>query len=48
MESHRTKDILQLMKMLGHKQIQNTLLYEFHVKVAATIEEACKLADAGF
>jgi len=57
MEYHRTKDILHLMKILGHKQIQNTLLYtqlitfesdEYHVKVAKTLEEACKLAEAGF
>jgi hypothetical protein len=57
MEYHKTKDILYLMKMLGHKRIENTLLYtqlitfetdEFHVKVAKTLEEACKLAEVGF
>ena len=57
MEYHKTKDILYLMKMLGHKRIENTLLYtqlitfetdKFHVKVATTLEEACKLAEVGF
>jgi len=27
MEYHRTKDILHVMQLLGHKQIQNTLIY---------------------
>lgn len=45
------------MKMLGHRNIQNTLIYtqliefegdEFHAKTAKTVEEACKLAEAGF
>lgn len=27
MEYHKTKDILHVMKLLGHKQIQNTLVY---------------------
>ena len=57
MEYHRTKDILHIMKMLGHKRIENTLLYtqlitfetdEFHVKTAKTLEEACKLGEVGF
>jgi len=45
------------MNLLGHKSIQNTLIYtqlvnfendEFHVKVAKTVNEACKLVEAGF
>jgi len=55
---HRTKDILYVMKFLGHKNIKNTLVYthliefgaeeEYHVKVAKTVKEACELAKAGF
>jgi integrase len=57
MEYYKTKDILHVMKMLGHKNINNTLLYtqlvnfesnEYHVATAKTVEEACKLAEAGF
>jgi len=60
-EYHKTKDILHVMKLLGHRNIKNTLIYidlenvlfseqndEFHVKVAKTVEEACKLAEVGF
>jgi integrase len=55
---HRTKDILYVMKFLGHKNIKNTLIYtqlvefeaedQYHVKVARTLKEACELAKAGF
>jgi Site-specific recombinase XerD len=55
---HQTKDILYVMKFLGHKNIKNTLIYtqliefgaeeEYHVKVAKTLKEACELAKAGF
>ena len=57
MEYHKTKDILYVMKLLGHKNINNTLVYtqlvDFHeeeyvTKVAWTLEEACKLIEAGF
>jgi len=57
MEYHKTKDILHVMKMLGHKNIKNTLVYtqlinfneeEYISKVAWTLEEACKLVEAGF
>jgi len=43
MEYHRTKDILHVMQLLGHKNINNTLIYtqlitfendDFHVRVA--------------
>ena len=56
-EYAKTKDILRVMKMLGHKSIQNTLLYtqlvnfendEFHSATAKTVEEAQKLVEAGF
>jgi len=58
MEYHRTKDILYVMKVLGHKNIKNTLIYtqlvdfkeedEFISKVATTVEEACRLVESGF
>lgn len=57
MEYHRTKDILHVMKLLGHKSINSTLLYtqlisfegdEFNVKVAKTKKEITELLEAGF
>lgn len=57
MEYHKTKDILHVMKMLGHKNINNTLRYtqlikvdddEFVSKVAKTVEEACSLIELGY
>jgi integrase len=56
-EYHRTKDILHVMQMLGHKNIQNTLVYthlvsfesdEFVCKVARTVDEAKALVESGF
>ena len=56
-EYAKTKDILHVMKILGHKNIQNTLLYtqlitfkndEFHSATAKTVEDAQKLVEAGF
>jgi hypothetical protein len=46
-----------MMKMLGHKNIQNTLLYtqlidfetdDYHSATAKTVQEAQKLVEAGF
>ncbi|MDH5690602.1 MAG: tyrosine-type recombinase/integrase [Candidatus Bathyarchaeota archaeon] len=57
MEYHKTKDILRVMKMLGHRNIQTTLIYtqlvsfegdDFHSATAETVEEAKKLVEAGF
>jgi len=58
MEYHKTKNILHVMKLLGHKSIQNTLIYtqlinfdeddNFHSATAKTIQEAQKLVEAGF
>ncbi len=57
MEYAKTKDILHVMKMLGHRNIQNTLLYtplisfesdEFFSATAKTVQEAQKLVEAGF
>jgi hypothetical protein len=56
-EYHKTKDILHVMRVLGHKNITNTLRYtqliqttddDFITKVAKTVEEACKLIEAGY
>ena len=57
MEYHRTKDILYVMQLLGHKSIKNTLVYthlvdfegdEFVCKVARTVDEARTLIESGF
>ena len=56
MEYHRTKDILYVMKLLGHKNIANTLIYtqlvefegdEYCSAVASNVEEAKKLSKLG-
>jgi integrase len=59
-EYHRTKDILHVMNVLGHKNIKNTLVYthlaeelfkgeqEYVSRVARTQKDACGLIDAGF
>jgi integrase len=56
-EYAKTKNILHVMQILGHKNIQNTLLYtqlltfkndEFHSATAKTVEDAQKLVEAGF
>ena len=57
MEYHRTKDILYVKELLGHKDIKNTLVYTHLVsfesddwvcKVASSLEEAVELIEAGF
>jgi len=57
MEYAKTKDIVHVMRILGHKNIQNTLVYthlvdfkdeEYTCKTAWTIEEAQRLIEAGF
>jgi integrase len=57
MEYHRTKDILHVMQVLGHKNIRNTLVYthlvdfendEYVCKVAKTVQEASALVESGF
>ena len=59
-EYHRTKDIIHVMKILGHKNIKNTMVYiqleqalfkgetEYVCRVARTVKEAKKLIEAGF
>lgn len=57
MEYAKTKDILHVMRILGHKNIKNTLVYthlvnfeadEYVSKAAWTLEEALKLVESGF
>jgi hypothetical protein len=57
MEYAKTKDILYVMQVLGHKNIKNTLRYtqlvnfkedEFICKTARTVQEAAQLIEAGF
>jgi integrase len=57
MEYHRTRDILHVMQLLGHKSIRNTLVYthlvdfggdEFVCKVAKNVDEAKSLVESGF
>ena len=57
MEYHKTKDILHVMRLLGHKNIKNTLIYtqlvtfeddEYLCKIADTVKEAKELIEAGY
>jgi integrase len=57
MTYHYTKDILLVQKLLGHKNIKNTMKYtqlvhfkddEFDVATATTVEEAKQLLAVGF
>jgi hypothetical protein len=57
MEYQKTKDILHVMRMLGHRNIQNTLVYthlinnesdQFICKAAKRVEEATDLVENGF
>ena len=58
MEYYKTKDILHVMRVLGHRNIKNTLLYtqlikfkendEFVCKVARKPEEIQELIEVGF
>ncbi len=54
---HKTKDILYVKEQLGHRRLENTLVYthlidfkneEYIVRVAKTVKEACRLVEAGF
>ena len=54
---HKTKDILHVKEILGHKSINNTLLYtqlvtfkddDFTARIAHSEKEACELIEAGF
>ena len=57
MEYYRTKDILHVKYLLGHKKLENTEIYthlvnfesdEWHVAHAKNLEEESKLIEAGF
>ena len=57
MEYAKTKDILHVKKVLGHRNIKNTLVYtqlidfkedEYVCKAAKTVEEATQLIEMGF
>ena len=57
MEYHRTKDILHVMQLLGHRNIRNTLVYthlvsfegdEYICKIARNVDEASALVESGF
>lgn len=57
MEYHKTRDILHVMNLLGHRNIESTLVYtqlvgfegdDYHSAVAQTVEEARKLLEQGF
>lgn len=57
MEYHRTKDILHVMHMLGHRSLRNTLVYthlidfesdEYTCKVGNTVGEVKMLIEDGF
>ena len=56
MEYHRTKDLLHVMNILGHRDIKTTLIYtqlvkfendDYHVTVSKTLEEDRQLLEAG-
>lgn len=56
-EYHKTRDILHVMRLLGHKNIKNTLIYtqlmsiqddDYVCKTAKTIQEATQLIEGGF
>lgn len=57
MEYHRTKDILHVQWLLGHKRLSNTLIYthlvnfesdDYICKAAKTVDEAKAFIEAGF
>ena len=57
MEYHRTKDLLYVKRLLGHKDLRTTRRYtqlieiegdEFQSATAKTVQEAAKLIEQGF
>jgi hypothetical protein len=57
-EHHKTKDIVHVKQLLGHRRIEDTMKYthivsfdnpdEFTCRVAKTLEAAKELIEAGF
>ena len=54
---NKTKDILYVKEQLGHRRLENTLIYthlidfkdeEYVCRVAKTVKEASDLIEAGF
>jgi integrase len=57
MEYHKTKNILHILHLPGHKNIKNTLVYtqliqfkddDYVCKAATTVDQAKSLIEAGF
>ncbi|MDH5461352.1 MAG: tyrosine-type recombinase/integrase [Candidatus Bathyarchaeota archaeon] len=58
MEYHKTKDILHVKQLLGHRNIESTMVYtqlakfeeaeEFTCRIAKTLDQAKELIEAGF
>jgi len=58
MEYHKTKDLLHVKALLGHKDLRTTLRYtqlldnlpndEYHCKTANNVKEATNLIENGF
>ena len=57
MEYQKTKNMLHVMDLLGHRNIESTLVYthlidfegdEYHSAVAKSVEEARQLLETGF
>ena len=53
----KTLNILRVQQALGHKNINNTMMYtqliefkldDYEVQIAATVDEAKRLGEAGF
>jgi hypothetical protein len=57
MEYHKTKGTLHVMRLPGHKNINNTLIYiqlvsfsddDYLARAAKDVQELCQLMEAGF
>jgi integrase len=57
MEYHKTRDLLHIMQILGHRSINNTLVYtrlidfkedDFIARIAHSEKETCELIESGF
>jgi len=56
MEYRKTKELVYVMRLLGHKNIKNTLIYtagnipkrRLHLQGSSCIKEAAELIEAGY